>query len=124
MEIDAKGSYLTHKFTQLSLCLNKFSSIAHQIWLEKDTFFKIHYQFFPCLVTKKRGETKFLSSTQHFSIKSENPVHPNIFATRPSDNSEFIISKSERFEKYSKDYLGTLTTNFWGTGFDIWDYGV
>ena len=66
-----------------------------------------------------------MKSTLYFDIKCEDPTHPNLFAYREGENSEFVInSKDGSYEKYNKEYLGTVTTNFWGTGFDIWDYGI
>lgn len=44
---------------------------------------------------------------------------------RYSVNGEFIISKSDKdFAKYGPNYLGILKGNFWGTGFDLLDYGI
>jgi hypothetical protein len=44
-------------------------------------------------------------------------------AERWSDSSDFIICKSEGCV-YSEQYLGVISNNFWGNGFDLYDHGV
>jgi hypothetical protein len=47
-----------------------------------------------------------------------------MFAERMSDSSDYVIYKSEGGCMYSEQYLGYITTNFWGNGFDLYDHGV
>lgn len=58
-------------------------------------------------------------------MTSEDPSHPVLYGFWETENSDFIVSMKENsFEWFSKDYLGLLTANFWGTGFDLYDYGL
>ena len=53
------------------------------------------------------------------------PLTQSFFGKRASLNSEFLISKKEGdFIPYGPNYLGVLKNNFWGTGFDLFDYGI
>lgn len=55
----------------------------------------------------------------------DDPNHPVIYAIRKSENSDFVLSKLEDdFTKYGPNYLGKIQANFWGTGFDLINYGI
>ncbi len=44
---------------------------------------------------------------------------------RESENGKFIIScKENDYIRYGPNYLGVLKAGFWGTGFDLFNYGI
>lgn len=96
------------------------------IWEEKDQYFKTSMNFYPWKVEREKSIQGVLSDYPHFyEIHSEDTSHPNLFATRESGNGKFIISnKKGDYTRYGPHYLGVLKANFWGTGFDLFDYGI
>ena len=57
-------------------------------------------------------------------MECEDTNHPEMHAKRNSENSDFIISSTDSsILKHGKYHIGTLTANFWGTGFEILDSG-
>ena len=67
-----------------------------------------------------------ISDYPHFyEIHWDDVTHPTVYATRESVNGKFIISsKKGEYTRYGPYYLGVLKANFWGTGFDLFDYGI
>ena len=61
----------------------------------------------------------------YYKIYCDDTSHPTIYACRNSQNGRFRITKKEGdYTLYGPNYIGSLKVNFWGTGFDIFDYGV
>jgi len=58
-----------------------------------------------------------------FTLIHEHTGAKMMYAERWSDSSDIIICKSEGVA-YSEQYLGYITNNFWGNGFDLYDHGV
>lgn len=106
--------------------LNLFIYAACLINEERDSYFKSSMNFYPCKVTRVKSEEGLISNYPHYySIHCDDMNHPKIFAIRKSENSEFVISRSMNdFSKYTPSFLGVLKANFWGTGFDLFDYGI
>ena len=117
---------LYYKYSKDSVNLNLFIFAAWLINEERDTYFKSSMNFYPWKVTRIKSEDGLISDYPHYySIHWDDVNHPKIFAIRKSVNSEFILSRSMKdFLKYTPSYLGVLTANFWGTGFDLFDYGI
>jgi hypothetical protein len=61
----------------------------------------------------------------YYEIIHEGEKEATIYAQRPSENSEFILSsKKNDFTVYGINYLGTLVPNFLGTQFLLYDNGI
>ena len=61
----------------------------------------------------------------YYKIECDDPSHPLIYACRNSVNGRFRLSSNEDdYTLYGPHYLGSLKANFWGTGFDLFDYGL
>lgn len=61
----------------------------------------------------------------HYKIHSDDPTHPLLYAERKSENSNFVIaSNPNKFELHGKYYISQIQANFWGTGFDLLNYGI
>ena len=117
---------LYYKKSTESVNLNLFIFAACLVNDEKNGYFKTSMNFYPWKVYKNKSEEGMMSDYPHlYKITWEDPNHPVIHGIRKSENSEFILSKSnDDFTKYGPNYLGILQANFWGTGFDLLDYGV
>jgi len=109
-----------------SVNLNLFIYGAWLVNDEKDAYFKTSMSFYPWKVIRTKSEEGMISDYPHYyKIVSEDKSHPVIFATRNSINGRFRISKLEGdYTLYGPNYLGMLKANFWGTGFDLIDYGI
>jgi hypothetical protein len=75
---------------------------------------------------RKKSEKGVISDHPHYyKLVCDDLSHPTVYAIRKSVNSNFYISKSEDdYRKYGPNYLGIVKANFWGTGFDLFDYGI
>jgi hypothetical protein len=106
--------------------LNLFIIGACLVNDEKDKYFKTSMSFYPCKVLRDRSEEGMISNYPHFyKIQSEDPTHPLVYACRNSVNGRFRLSSCEGdYTLYGPHYIGSLKANFWGTGFDIIDYGM
>ncbi len=69
----------------------------------------------------------------YYKIVLENDPQLELHAMRESENSSFTISKSavsiffllqDDFTKYGINYVGEIVPNFWGTNFEIYDFGL
>lgn len=76
-------------------------------------------------VIRTKSEMGVFSDYPHFfELRREGTLKPLLFATRQSENSEFILSKQDGdFTMYGTNYMGSLKPNFAGTWFELYDYG-
>jgi hypothetical protein len=67
-----------------------------------------------------------MSDYPHFyELHCDDINHPTLYGMRGSISGQFIISMDkDDFTEFGPSYLGVLKANFWGTGFDLFDYGV
>lgn len=117
---------LYQKRSDQSVNLNLFIYGACLIQEDKDAYFKTSMSFYPCKIERTKSTKGVISDYPHYyELICDDPTHPKLFAMRSSGSSEFVISKSkEDYLKYGPNYLGVVKANFWGTGFDLFDYGV
>ncbi|CAI2374044.1 unnamed protein product [Moneuplotes crassus] len=109
-----------------SVNLGLFLNVSLIICDDKNKCFKTNMNFYPCKVDRKKSIQGVLSDYPHYyEIHCEDPTHQSLYAMRGSVNGKFIISnKSGEFTRYGPHYIGVLKANFWGTGFDLFDYGI
>ena len=117
---------LYYKHSKSSVNLNLFIVGAWLVNDEKDQYFKANMSFYPCKVTRTKSEEGVISDYPHFyKIYSDDTSHPLLFAWRNNVNGRFRLSKWEGdYTLYGPNYLGSLKASFWGTGFDVIDYGL
>ena len=77
-------------------------------------------------VIRERSEMGMFSDYPHFfELKFEGKEQALMYATRSSENSNFILSSMNGiFCPYGKNYLGQIKANMLGTKFDFFDYGL
>jgi hypothetical protein len=74
---------------------------------------------------RSKSEMGVFSDYPHFyELKREGKQTSFLYATRTSENSEFVISSVDGdFTLYGKNFIGVLRPNFAGTWFELYDYG-
>lgn len=92
---------------------------------EKKKFFEINNYFNIGIIYRRKSEFGIMHDYPHYyQLSLENDSNINLYAIRESENSNFIISSDiNDFSKYGMNYLGEIEPNFWGTQFDVYDYG-
>jgi len=76
-------------------------------------------------VTRSKSDMGVFSDYPHFyEIAAEGKTEPICYATRASENSEFVLTSSKDVHcKYGPNFLGVIKPNFTGTVFDLYDWG-
>ena len=66
------------------------------------------------------------SDYPHFyEIKREGQNESSLYATRPTENGEFVVSsQKDVFCLYGQNYMGIVKPNMLGTRFDMYDFGL
>jgi hypothetical protein len=77
-------------------------------------------------VIRTKSDMGVFSDYPHFyELKREGSEQPLLYATRLSENSEFILSRQAGvFCMYGQNYMGVLKPNFAGTWFELYDFGL
>ena len=75
---------------------------------------------------REKSEMGYLSDYPHFyEIIKDGTNEPMLFATRVSENGDFILSThKDVFCQYGPNYVGVVRANMLGTRFEVFNYGV
>jgi hypothetical protein len=109
----------------MQIDLTGFVQVAQLQHDEKEEFFAENNMHNLTNVIRSRSEMGLLSDYPHFyELKREGKQLSVLYATRSSENSEFIISrKAGDFTIFGKNFVGVLKPNFAGTWFELYDFG-
>jgi hypothetical protein len=110
----------------LSANLNFLKNYYESFKKEIDVFYKTNNHFNMGRVLRRKSNDNFgLDDYPHyFQLLLENDPNIVLFAIRQSENSNFIISRSyDDFSKYGINFVAEIVPNFWGTFFDVYDFG-
>jgi len=123
-EFSFEGGFLVHKTRKINL--EAFLGVAESIWKEKEKMLTINNQHNLTNVYREKSEMGVFSDYPHFyKIIREGKTDPFLFGTRPTENGNFVISQTEgQFCMYGPNHLGTLESNFTGTQFELYDWGI
>lgn len=114
---------LSWNLTANLLFLRKYYE-SHRSEIEK--YFKVNNHFNMGRVLRRKTDDNFgLDDYPHYyQLLLENDPNIVLFALRVSENSNFIISRSyDDFSKYGMNFVAEIVPNFWGTHFDVYDFG-
>ena len=76
-------------------------------------------------VLRRKSDESIMNDYPHYyQLILDNDKDIVMFAMRPSENGNFIISRSiDDFSKFGINYIGEIEANFWGTYFTVYDCG-
>lgn len=67
----------------------------------------------------------FTDYPHFYKIIREGKEEPFLHGTRPTENGNFIISRTPGvFCQYGPNFMGILESNFTGTCFELYDWGL
>lgn len=111
---------------QLRVCTAFFKSLYRFSENKKKKYFQPlqKYQYYKN--SRKKTANQMDDTYPHyFKLQDEAEGKTFLFAFQQSAHSEILIFEKEQVQylRYSEDYIGCVERNFWGTVFQVYDYG-
>jgi hypothetical protein len=117
-----KSRIYSNLSTNLSF-LRKYFENEYKAELEK--YFIVNNYFNMGKVLRRKSVDNLMDDYPHYyQLVLENDPTMTLYAIRSSENANFILSRSiDDFDKFGVNYVAEIIPNFWGTYFDVYDYG-
>ena len=116
--------YVNGEVTEVDL--KYFLPIAYEEQARRDRYMTTNNMFNLYQTTREKSEMGYFSDYPHFyTFSSEQKESLSLYAKRETENGDFIVSMEEGdYTKFGQNYVAEVKANFWGTGFDVYNYGV